>query len=84
MFAYSSIEIPIACIFASSFISLDEVFISNMTWKDLENLFSLNKNILLEEIREFFKDFTNGSDKVNLVCDKIASNQSVLNAEYER
>lgn len=64
---------------------VQEVFIENATWKDLEFLFSLNKNTLLDELRTFFEEFSNGLTRFTCVCDKITSNQQCMhNVEYER
>lgn len=61
-----------------------EAFIDNMTWRDLESLFSLNKSFLLDELQSFFLNLSDGKYNFYCICDKIASNQRILNAEYER
>ena len=65
-----------------------EVIYSDFTWTDIENLFCINRNILIQELQAFIKTMSNSVERMKLLEAKIEFNlrkkQKSVELERER
>lgn len=52
-----------------------KVWVSGFTWNKIENYFGLNRNTLLDELKESFNGSENCAKAVKAFCEKIADNE---------
>lgn len=52
-----------------------KVWVAGFTWNKIENYFGLNRNTLLDELKEGLKNSGDYAQAVKAFCDKIADNE---------
>lgn len=56
-------------------ICIKKIFINEFTWWNLENYFNLNRTILQDEMKEFFRQYPDGYERFQRVLNKEMLNQ---------